>query len=352
MYDYSLYAWYDGHMTRISLVYDKQSWMIHHLFHNPSPPFIRLPDHCLTNCTIDNSKHNIKQRGQSPPKMSLPMPTPTNPPLPLTDYKVISFDIYGSLVEYKGHILESFQPLLSRLPATSPYLNATPLTTDIPNSATVGSVEFLKLFQRQEDAIKLEKPVKRFDEILVEIWRRIARELQIESNDEEASRFGSEAVIGSWPTFPGTLAALQSLSKHYKLIALSNIDRYAWSITESASASRLGDVSWWKVFTAEEFGDDASRADEIKLETVISHADSKGIQKHEILHVAQSLGHDQAPAKRLGLSSVWLVGDGPRWGKQAESKMALDKNLVGYAWRFQDLKGFAEEVERAFGDKS
>ena len=282
------------------------------------------------------------------------MPTPTNPPLPLTDYKVISFDIYGSLIEYKGHILKSFQPLLSRLPATSPYLNDAPLTSEVPDSATVGSIEFLKLFQRQEDAIKLEKPVKRFDEILAEIWRRIARELQVEGDDieNEAAHFGSEAVIGSWPTFPGTLEALQSLSKHYKLVALSNIDKYAWSITESAPASRLGDVSWWKVFTAEDFGDDAARADEIKLETVIDYAVSNGIQKHEILHVAQSLGHDQAPANRLGLSSVWLVGDGPRWGKQAESKMVLEKKLVGYAWRYQDLNGFAEEVDRAFGDKS
>ncbi|KIV89284.1 hypothetical protein PV10_08862 [Exophiala mesophila] len=286
--------------------------------------------------------------------MSLPMPTPTNPPLPLTNYKVISFDIYGSLIEYKGHILKSFQPLLSRLPATSPYLNDAPLTSEVPDSATVGSIEFLKLFQQEEDAIKLEKPVKRFDEILAEIWRRIARELQVEGDDieKEAAHFGSEAVIGSWPTFPGTLEALQSLSKHYKLVALSNIDKYAWSITDSAPASRLGDVSWWKVFTAEDFGDDAARADEIKLETVIDYALLNGFQKHEILHVAQSLGHDQAPAKRLGLSSVWLVGDGPRWGKQAESKMALEKNLVGYAWRHQDLKGFAEEVERAFGDKS
>ncbi|OAP59633.1 hypothetical protein AYL99_06931 [Fonsecaea erecta] len=278
--------------------------------------------------------------------MVLPMPEPTVPPLPLLEYKVLSFDVYGSLIEYKAHILDSFQPLLSRLPASSPFLDATPLTTTVPDSASVGSIEFLKLFQRQEDAIKLEKPVKRFDEILVEIWRRIAQELGVESSDDEAKNFGSEAVISRWPTFPGTLEALKSLSKHYRLVALSNIDRFAWDITANSKASRLGEVNWWKVFTAEDFGDDATRADDAKLETLIQYCTEYGVEREEILHVAQSLGHDQAPAKRLGLSSVWLVGDGPRWGKEAESKMALEKKLVGYAWRFQNLKEFADEVEK------
>ncbi|KEF58240.1 uncharacterized protein A1O9_06166 [Exophiala aquamarina CBS 119918] len=283
--------------------------------------------------------------------MALPMPEPTNPSLSLTDYQVVSFDIYGSLIEYKAHILESFQPLLSRLPQSSPYLDPTPLSATIPGSATVGAIEFLKHFQMQEDAIKLEKPVRRFDEILAEIWRRIARDLEVESNEAEARHFGSEAVIKSWPTFPGTLDALKQLDKRYKLVALSNIDRFAWSLTESSLVSRLGEVKWWKVFTAEDFGEDAKRADEIKLETVIKFAEENGVRKEQMLHVAQSLGHDQAPAKRLGLSSVWLVGDGPRWGKDAESKMVLEKKLVGYGWRFQDLKGFAQDVEAAFSSR-
>ncbi|KIX97151.1 uncharacterized protein Z520_07265 [Fonsecaea multimorphosa CBS 102226] len=281
--------------------------------------------------------------------MALPMPEPTVPPLPLLDYKVLSFDVYGSLIEYKAHILDSFQPLLSRLPASSPFLNSTPLTTTVPDSASVGSIEFLKLFQRQEDAIKLEKPVRRFDEILVEIWRRIAKELSVESSDDEAKRFGSEAVISGWPTFPGTLDALKRLSKHYRLVALSNIDRFAWNITANSTSSRLGEVSWWKIFTAEDFGDDATRADDAKLETLIQYCTDNDVKREQILHVAQSLGHDQAPAKRLGLSSVWLIGDGPRWGKEAESKMALEKKLVGYAWRFQNLREFADEVERVAG---
>jgi len=205
----------------------------------------------------------------------------------------------------------------------------------------------LKVFQKQEDAIKLEKPVKRFDEILAEIWRRIAKQLEVESSEDEAKAFGSQEMISSWPSFDGTNEALKRLSAHYRLIALSNIDRYAWKITSQSTVSGLGDIDWWKVFTAEDYGDDAERADEAKLQTMIDFCTNHGVKKDEILHVAQSLGHDQAPAKRLGISSAWLIGDGPVWGKEAESKMVLDKDLVGYAFKSKSLKEFAELVDES-----
>jgi FMN phosphatase YigB (HAD superfamily) len=281
--------------------------------------------------------------------MDLPMPPPTNPPRPLNQYEVLSFDIYGSIIEYKSHILNYFHPLLSRLPPSSPYIDSTP-SSNIPGAATVGSLEFLKIFQQQEDTIKLELAAhpRRFDEILIEIWHRVAAKLEVSTTEEEGRQFGSEAKIASWPTFPGTLEALQSLSKHYKLIALSNIDKFAWEITASSPNSRLGDIHWFKVFTAEDFGNDLRRVDDAKIETMLEFCKEQGLDKEKILHVAQSLGHDQAPAKRAGLSSVWLVGDGFRWKGTKESKMALEKGLVGYAWRCEDLKVFANLVEEAF----
>ncbi|RMZ83161.1 hypothetical protein DV738_g1414, partial [Chaetothyriales sp. CBS 135597] len=264
--------------------------------------------------------------------MDLPMPPPTRPPLPLTEYEVLSFDIYGSIIEYKSHILHSFQPLLSRLPASSPFLNPSPSSPTIEGAASRGAVEFLKLFQQQEDAIKLELAThpRRFDEILAEIWRRVAAQLGVPTTADEAARFGSADTIASWPTFPGTWEALHTtLAKHYKLIALSNIDSYAWAITAASPRSRLGEIPWFK------------------LDTLIQFCTGLGIGRDKILHVAQSLGHDQAPAKRAGLSSVWLVGDGFRWKGTAESQMALDKGLVGYAWRFADLQAFAERAAAA-----
>ena len=276
----------------------------------------------------------------------LSMPRPTVPPLPLSEYKILSFDIYGTIIEYKAHVLESFRPLLDRLEAPSSYLDDTPLT-DRTDSATKGDIEFLKLFQKHEDAIKLgldEKP-QQFDEIMQEIWRRIAADLNVSTSEAEVTSFGSKETIGSWLTFEGTFDALSFLSTRFRLIALSNIDKFAWNIT--ADKASLGEILWWKVFTAEDFGTDMKRADDAKLEKMIEYSTSQGFEKSQILHVAQSLGHDHAPAKRQGLSSVFLIGDGPVWGKEAESKMAVEKELVGYAWRCKNLKEFAEVVKAA-----
>src|SRR5271170_3259912 len=95
--------------------------------------------------------------------LCLPMPPPTSPLKPLSSYKVLSFDVYGTLIEYKPHILSSFHPLLSRLPANSKYL--TKDGEDVEHAGS-GSITFLKLFQSVEDKIKLERPVRRFDELL------------------------------------------------------------------------------------------------------------------------------------------------------------------------------------------
>lgn len=279
----------------------------------------------------------------------IPMPHPTNPPLPLPAYKLLSFDVFGTLVRYKSHILQSFSPLLSRLSSDSPYLDSTPLSKHIPGSATTGDIEFLKVFQAQEDTIKLElaESPRRFDAILQEIWARVAKQLNVETTTEEIEAFGSEANIASWPVFDGTVESLRSLSKHYKLIALSNVDKYATDITFAKTG--LGEVSWAKVFTAENFGtttEDLKHADQRKLEALLEFTKNEGVEKTEILHVAQSLGHDHAPAKKMGISSVFLTGDGPVWGKEAESRMAVQKELVGYAWRCADLREFTQCVEK------
>lgn len=279
----------------------------------------------------------------------IPLPEPTNPPLPLSSYKVLSFDVYGTLIRYKSHILKSFSPLLSRLPQDSPYRNSTPLSKHIPDSATTGDIEFLKVFQAEEDSIKLElaDSPRRFDAILQEIWTRVARRLNVETTTEETQSFGGEKNIASWPVFDGTTEALKSLSKRYKLVALSNIDKYATDITFAKTGLR--EISWTKVFTAEDFGtttEDLKHADQRKLETLLTYVEGQGIEKTEILHVAQSLGHDHAPAKKMGISSVFLTGDGPVWGKEGESRMAVEKQLVGYIWRCADLREFAGCAER------
>jgi len=191
----------------------------------------------------------------------------------------------------------------------------------------------------------------RFDAVLGELWRRIAHTLDVFTTEDEAAAFGSEANIASWPAFDGTLDALRALQSDdapgYRLVALSNVDRFATDMTFAATG--LDGVAWAKVFTAEDFGtaaEDLRLADQRKFEALLRFAGETGVEKGEILHVAQSLGHDHKPAKDVGVASVFLVGDGPVWGKEGESRMAVENGLVGYGWRCKDLREFAGIVER------
>lgn len=278
------------------------------------------------------------------------MPEPTCPSLSLAEYKIISFDVYGTLIQYKSRILEAFRPLISQLPASSKYLESTSLDPNVPDCATVGDVEFLKLFQKTEDMIKLEladSPM-RFDAVLQEIYRRIATALELDVRSGEAESFGSIETIQSWPVFDGTVLALQRLQDlGYQLVALSNIDKWATEITFDSTG--LKKLSWAKLFTAEDFGTDAEalkNADIRKLQALIDFSTQNGVGEQHILHVAQSLGHDHKPAKDLSIASVFLTGDGPIWGKEAESKMAVEKELVGYGWRCRNLREFVTVVEK------
>lgn len=130
---------------------------------------------------------------------------------------------------------------------------------------------------------------------------------------------------------------------------MSNIEKAASAKTSDGS---LKDVGFWKCYSANDFEQD--EPDRRKLEFLVKRvredveAEGEKLGEDEILHVANSLGHDHAPAKKLGLSTVWIVRDSIRWGKAQEMKDSLSK--VGYGWRFATLAEFVDAVEKNVKD--
>jgi FMN phosphatase YigB (HAD superfamily) len=273
---------------------------------------------------------------------TLPIPSPTNPPRLLSTYKILSFDVYGTLIDFKPAIYVGLQPLLARLPLFSPWRQ--PNSSDMHSD--VGS-KLLNLFKQQEDELMVNKPIRPFAEILQEIYMRIAAEVGLNLFEvglkEEAERFGGS--VGSLPPFGDTVAACKRLEEMgFKLVFLSNIERVA---SKATSGGCLSEVKFWRKYSADDFEQD--EPDRRKLEFLMKTAreDFEGeggtFGEDEILHVANSLGHDHAPAKKLGLSSVWIVRDSIRWGKKREIEESLGK--VGYGWRFEALEEFVDAVE-------
>jgi 2-haloalkanoic acid dehalogenase type II len=197
----------------------------------------------------------------------------------LTDYEVLTFDCYGTLIDWEAGIQAALQPLLAKA--------ATPLPTDA----------VLETFARHEAAQQAETPQMLYSEVLTAVHRRLANEWGLVADEAEHSRFG--ASVPDWPAFPDSVEALAYLKQHYKLVILSNIDR----ISFAASNARLG-VSFDAIYTAQDIG--SYKPDLANFHYMLSHLAELGIAKSAILHTAQSLFHDHGPAKAVGLASAWI----------------------------------------------
>ncbi|KIX98146.1 uncharacterized protein Z520_06226 [Fonsecaea multimorphosa CBS 102226] len=273
--------------------------------------------------------------------MPFPMPEPTVPKRPLSSYKLISYDIYGTLVDWETAIVQQLQPLVARIPSSSPlaheYLDST-----TPNAG--GRIKLAAKFNDVEHALQSKNPSQQYDELLRDAYLRVAGDFGIDVSEEvkeEAEKFGQS--IGSWPAFPDTVDACQRLVKQgFKLVPLSNVDRASFSRT---CAGPLKGADFFRVYTAQDIG--SYKPDLRNFEYLIKHAkEDAGVEKEEILHVAQSIFHDHIPAKKMGMASVWINRKGAGMGGNEAIRGIHERGEVGYGWRFETLGQLADEVER------
>ncbi|KAE8440460.1 hypothetical protein EG329_007592 [Mollisiaceae sp. DMI_Dod_QoI] len=252
------------------------------------------------------------------------------------DFKVLSFDIYGTLINWESGIFEALLTLASKLPASDSHHPSN-------NSERENRIFLLTAYTNLEQAIQKEHPTLAYPKVLAEIYRRLATQLSVPYSEDEASEFGS--TIGKWPAFPDTVAAMQELGKHYKLVVLSNVSRSSFNETLSGP---LSGVKFDAIYTAEDIG--SYKPDLRNFEFLVKHAELDfGAKKEEILKVAQSLYHDHIPAKKMGLRpSVWIrrAGDEALMG----GKLKDYEGQVDLADAFDTLGELAAVVKKAFGD--
>ncbi len=249
----------------------------------------------------------------------------STPTRSLNSFQLLSFDIYATLIDENTGIATALHPLTSRLPASSP------LKTD--RSA------LLEAFHNIEKALQRQHPTLLYPDILAQSYTGLAHAQGIQLDDDnEAKTFA--ASMGSWPAFPDTVAAMQTLSKHYKLVPLSNVDRASFSKT---LAGPLKGVSFDAIYTAQDIG--SYKPDVRNFEYLLRRAgEDFGVRKEGVLHVAQAWEVDIVPCRGVGLASCWV-----RRGE--EERMGEGAGGGGYGWTFEDLGAFAEEVEREFEKK-
>ena len=214
----------------------------------------------------------------------------------LTDYRVLTFDCYGTLIDWEGGIWDALQPLIMQGAATA-------VTRD---AALLAFAQFEAEHERAS-------PELRYSELLSRVHRSIAQSLGIETNDALDEAFGASVPL--WPAFPDTADALRILKRHYRLAILSNVHRDGFA----ASNRKLG-VEFDAVYTAEDIG--SYKPADANFEYLLAHLKSDlGLDRSEVLHTAQSLHHDHAPANRFGLANAWIdrqrLSEGGSWGATA-----------------------------------
>ncbi|KAK0104640.1 hypothetical protein ONS95_004921 [Cadophora gregata] len=248
-------------------------------------------------------------------------------PAQLTDFKLLSFDVYSTLIDEHGGLFESLLPLLSKLSDPTPY--------------TQDRAHTLIEFQAFEWMLQHENPTLPYPEVLSQAYVLFAKSLSLAvPSAEEAKTFGSQ--IGTWTAFPDTVPALQTLEKYYKLVILSNIDDA--SIARTVSGPLAG-VDFDAVYTAQQIG--SYKPDLKNFEYLLKGAERElGVRKEDVLHTSQSLTHECVPAKTMGMSSVWIDRD------RQDEKLKSLKEGVNFTWRFETLGEMAEAVEIAFQDKA
>ncbi|KAK6196580.1 hypothetical protein LQW54_011413 [Pestalotiopsis sp. IQ-011] len=256
----------------------------------------------------------------------------------LTSFKALSFDCYGTLIDWESGLLRSLGALTSQLPASDPH-NADP------------PVAAMQKFDLAIVDIQKKQPHLLYNEILVSAATRLAHELGIAAlSDSIAEPLGN--APGTYSAFPDTVAGLKKLKKYYKLAILSNIDNINM---KSTLERHLEGVDFDGTYTAQEIG--SYKPDKANFEYLFGHARKDlGIdaEKGELLHVARSLKVDHVPCKELGLRSVWIsrgADDRAGGGGIVKDELAQYEGSVGFEWRFDSIGDFADEVERQFEAK-
>ena len=190
-------------------------------------------------------------------------------------FDALTFDTYGTLIDWERGILDALQPVLSFHDVSAP------------------DEDLLERYARHEAAIE-SGPYRTYREVLAAAVRGVCTELGIEPADDAVAAFAGS--VGAWPAFPDTAGALRRLSARFRLGVITNCDDDLFA----QSNRRLGVTFDW-VITAQQARGYKPRI--ANFEYAFSRID---VPPERILHVAQSLFHDHIPAKSLGMTTVWV----------------------------------------------
>jgi 2-haloalkanoic acid dehalogenase type II len=197
----------------------------------------------------------------------------------ISDFSALTFDCYGTLVDWERGMLAALAPWLER------------------SGLVLDKSVLLAAYGRHETVIQQEQPGLPYSDVVAKVLGRMANEFDKSASQEEMQGFGSS--VGLWPPFPDSHDALAYLGQHFKLVAITNVDNASFARTHQL----LGEP-FHAIVTAEDVGSYKPALENFHF--AFGRIAEFGIARDKILHVAQSLYHDVAPARELDLANVWV----------------------------------------------
>jgi len=195
--------------------------------------------------------------------------------LDFAQFEWLSFDCYGTLIDWESGLLGYLQPLLER------------------KGRFASDEEVLRLYSGLEPRHQ-SGPYQTYREVLCAVVRDFGREFRFPVTPADA--IGLAESIANWQPFPDTVASLRRLQSRYKLAILSNIDDDLF-----AQSARKLEVRFDLVLTAQQL-----RSYKPSPGNFRELLRQLAIDRKHLLHVAESLFHDVYPATHLGIPTVWV----------------------------------------------
>lgn len=191
------------------------------------------------------------------------------------NYSVLTFDCYGTLIDWETGIWQALQPILNT------------------HNVRISADKALELYGELEAEVEA-GAYRQYKDVLWVVLERLGTRLGFGPTKSELEHFS--VSVKDWPAFPDSARALKALATKYKLAIVSNIDNDLFA----HSAQKLEAPFDW-VITAEQV-----KSYKPAPAHFYEAFERTGLPRTKILHVAQSLFHDIGVAKSLGLSTVWV----------------------------------------------
>jgi 2-haloacid dehalogenase len=195
--------------------------------------------------------------------------------LDASSIRLITFDCYGTLIDWETGMLTAMRPLFRR------------------NGPQITDLQILEAYGEAEVALE-SGPYLAYREVLSRSLQEVGSRLGVKITADDGSEFAES--LTSWEPFPDTVAGLEQLSRRFRLGIISNVDDDLFAVTRKKLNAPF-DV----VVTAEQVK--SYKPSHRNFQEALRRS---GLKKEEILHAGQSLYHDIIPANSLSLRNVWV----------------------------------------------